>query len=504
MGGLGGLGGGPTGAGGTGGDEAGGAGGGEPGGLGGDSGAPCGAYEVTFAKKALDLAPQPQASLAAFAVATLPGDDVVLSGYIARGGNITFGKGTPNEQTILAGGHVAFWARYDKNGDFEYVRSFTGSYSEGKEVAVYPDGSFLVAGEFQTSLILDWQLPSQKTLTADDYNDMDAFVARVGTDGNVIWAVSAESAANGYTRGLAIKPNGNFVLASNGGQTTFAPETPGALVGGSTVHHLTEFTSAGVPVRDTPLGIVGSGGISDVAALGDGSVMLIGSFVNTLSFPGSPSITLTGDDLDTAYFIAHVNAAGVVDFAESVGSYSEAHDLVVAGAGEVIATGRVEATSVFDPGGPLEASFVNNSGFVAVYEPPGALLSVARTGGGSAAWGQRDAILSPQGEIISMGEFMYTRDFGGEADRTLSGGGAYVQCQDEDGRLGWVDQLVGIPAPNAGGLPRAATILSDGSIVVVGTHGRAFEVGGFAGARTPLTVGGDYSNSFLLKYSPVE
>jgi hypothetical protein len=116
-----------------------------------------------------------------YAVAATADDAIVTSGIFK--GTAVFGAGTPGETSLIAPGpqNDAFVARYDAGGSLTWVEQAGGAHDArgdyGYDVAVGPDGSPVIVGQFAGSAILGPGDPNQTSLDAQGKHDF--FVAKL-------------------------------------------------------------------------------------------------------------------------------------------------------------------------------------------------------------------------------------------------------------------------------------------------------------------------------------
>ena len=134
----------------------------------------------------------------------------------------TFGAGEPNETVLTSGGETdIFIAKYGTDGNLIWAKSAgSDSNSSADGISALSDGSFLMAGYFTSSLVLDAGEVNETTLTSVDSED--AFVAEYTTDGSLIWAKSAGGSGNDGAEDVAVSSDGAVLVSGTFcGQATF-------------------------------------------------------------------------------------------------------------------------------------------------------------------------------------------------------------------------------------------------------------------------------------------
>jgi hypothetical protein len=212
-------------------------------------------------------------------LAALADGSCVATGHI--GGNSTFGTISVSSSS----GGDPFIAKLDENGVFRWV--VTGNTTgHGERVAPLADGSTVAIGWFNGSATF-----GGTSVPGVGYTD--AFVTKVNADGVVQWAVNAGS-ANSWVWGhdISTLSDGSSVIAgeflSNAtfGSTSFASA-------GDTDAFLAKLDSSGNFMWATRGGGTAPDKGMGVAALSDGPIILTGYFEGTASYDGL-SITSAG------------------------------------------------------------------------------------------------------------------------------------------------------------------------------------------------------------------
>ena len=110
----------------------------------------------------------------------------VVSGYYD--GDVVFGEGEPNEEILLSGHPTMFLARYNADGTLAWAKSVESrSLESGYPISGLPDGSFIVAGDFNTSITFG---PGEEneTVLVPERSSENIFLARYDGDGTLLWA----------------------------------------------------------------------------------------------------------------------------------------------------------------------------------------------------------------------------------------------------------------------------------------------------------------------------
>ena len=102
------------------------------------------------------------------------------------------------------GGFDGFAARYDAEGDQQWVRQVgTDATDWGQGSALAPDGGLYMTGY------------SEGDLDGANAGDKDLFAVRLRSDGTVAWATQLGSAALDWTQGVGVGPEGGMLIAGS-------------------------------------------------------------------------------------------------------------------------------------------------------------------------------------------------------------------------------------------------------------------------------------------------
>lgn len=180
------------------------------------------------------------------AVATDSAGDVFLAGY-------TFNK--------FDGGNVAFVAKYDADGNFLWTGTLDfGDVTSGNAVATDAAGNVFVVG----------------TGGGFGKGQRDAFVAKYGAAGELLWTRHVGTPEDDWGYGVATDAAGNVVM---GGTTR---GSLGALNQGSDDAFVAKYTRAGKRLWARQFGTAGNDSTSGVATDASGNVVIEGTTTGSL------------------------------------------------------------------------------------------------------------------------------------------------------------------------------------------------------------------------------
>ena len=379
------------------------------------------------------------------------------------------------------------------------------------DMAWLGDGEIVVAGWF------DGRLAAQRDVSpmgATSAGGLDAFVARLASDGSVRWMKRAGGTGDDIARGVAasIDPSGSTSIAITGaisdgavfGQGE-AGETRVPLAGGPIfAARLNEdgqlawarFAGGGVPAQgygvahDSAGAVVVTGYVNGVAAFGD-------------NISGAP---ISIDPADGRAFVARWDVAGRLLWAQPMGGPDgEGDAIAVAAGGAIVATGLFKGQARFGAGAGAPTLTADSPGregcYVAAFTPAGATMWARRLVGiGLHPWRLRAGAGGDLLVAASFGGGIVVDPDGASPLTIFASGGtdAVFVRLDRNGALRWATAGGG-PGDDLGGDFADAR---DGTSWAVGKYfgpalfgeGSAFG----AGASARLESGTDGS-SFLLR-----
>jgi hypothetical protein len=273
--------------------------------------------------------------------------NITLAGSFS--GQLDFGSGL---LTSAANDEDVFVARLDPTGATLWskkVGDATG-YQECNAATSDAAGNMYLAGSYEGTMDnLGIVLPTSAGAN-------DAYVAKLDSSGNAVWARAGGDASSQSVQALALTPTGDVIAAGtfygtwsfSGGGTTFA-NTLGL---GNNIF-VQRFDSVGNAVWGVSLGSVAGAGNNDqqlfnIAVDVNGDVIVAGSFQGTVQFPDGTLKTSAGSydvmlmklhGTDGALIWAHTYGGPGDDEAQGVSADSK---------GDIVVSGRFEQTLSMD------------------------------------------------------------------------------------------------------------------------------------------------------------
>jgi hypothetical protein len=370
--------------------------------------------------------------------------------------------------------------------------------------AGYPDGGVVVAGVFMGQVTLG----GTRTLTAQ--GQQDAYVARYGATGALVWAKSMGGAEMEWGRAVAVGPDGSVVVVGSyqasavfgAGETL--ETTLNARAGSDGFVAKLAGADGRLMWAKRTAGTVNDD-LTGVGVLADGAAVVWGTFEGNLvvgnSEPGEVRMdSLGGRD----WVLARYQADGTVAWArrsggtgnESSGSLSAFPN------GSVAVVGTFQGSVTLGPGEANQRVLTSGGGtdgVVAVFEAQGR-LSWARGVGGSGADKLEGVAAFLDGTVAASGEFTGSVVLGaGELNQTLLTAEASTDVLlarfQADGRLAWGARAGGLNPDQS----YAVAAFPDGSTLLTGLYASTMTLGPSGPSQRVLQGVGDY-DSFLARY----
>ncbi len=311
-------------------------------------------------------------------------------------------------------------------GDHLWSKRFGGTGTEwANDVAVDASGNVVVVGRARGDL--DFGGGPLPAVGQDDI-----FIAKLDPTGNHLWSKRFGNNSPQEALAVATDPLGNVFV---GGRFTGTLNFGGAaLTAPSDDMFLIKFDPAGNHLWSKKFGNIGADYASEIVADSNGNVVVSGAFDYGVNFGGG---TLTGLG---AMFIAKFAPDGSHIWSKAFDGtgFQGASGLAVDASGNVAVGGFFQGTLDLG-GGPLQAAggALDDDAFLAKFDSNGDHLWSQRFGD-VLYQGLHDLAVTTAGEIVLVGNFDGTIDFGGGPLMALGADWAsYVAKIDGDGSHQW-------------------------------------------------------------------
>jgi hypothetical protein len=353
-------------------------------------------------------------------VALTPSGAIYVGGHFLADSAV-FWQGQPDERVVPSGGNPnLFVARLAPSGALEWLLTGGTVASGGVDVLATLGESVFVAGSHRRTAPdppRDGGLPTETRLPVDGL-----FLARYQQDGTLVWAKGI-GGNFGDIQQIAVAPQGEVALGGFASRTlVFGPGEPNQtrLVNEDTNVNDDAFVARFGAAGDLQWALQIRGAdrdrVDDVQIAADGSVVVLGTFYGTPTFPSrdGATVTLTAEGGDL--FLARYESNGNLRWLRRTTgpSHVEGLGLALLPDGQIAVSGMVITTlasvplpgrAVLGPGEPrqtvLEAQDFDM--FLARYDADGRLVW-ARLAPGAHA-GRHSVLAAPSGEILVAGTF---------------------------------------------------------------------------------------------------
>ena len=314
-------------------------------------------------------------------------DNVYFVGRLV--GTIDFGKGA----LTSAGSVDVFVAKFDPAGELLWRTRFGGPGTEmpGGRVAVTADGGAVVFGTFTQ----DFSFGGHPLVVSEG---ADLFVAKLTASGDVEWAESFPGSGDQDARAVAVAANDDILLhGSFDGDVTFDQKWT-ALGDSATTNDifLARLDASGAPLWSKHFGTDGDEQGSRVTIDADGSVLIGGTFSDTLDLGGGPLGAAGGG------WIARLDADGNHLASRSFG-VSSIGALALDAEGNILVGGDFYGTVSF---GDQKVSSNGGADLYVLKLPPALEPTIwSQTGGGTDDDSTTSVAADPAGNVAVTGWF---------------------------------------------------------------------------------------------------
>lgn len=307
---------------------------------------------------------------------------------------------------------------------------------------------------------------SDTTLTSS--GNLDNFVAKYDTSGNLIWIRDGKSVSQVSSRDITLDPSGNiFVAGYFGSATVDSVNFDGVKIttnGGRDIF-LAKYNNDGVIQWAVSAGssLSGEEGRSLAVDL-DGNPVMVCVFADTANFSGTQLISYGGNDIG---IVKYNTASGALIWAKNAGGTGgDAPDAVsIDVLGNIYLTGYFDSTATF---GTTQITGIDGDEvFIAKYNNSGDLIWV-KSAGGSLLDRGNDLMVTPDGYSYITGRFNGTATFGTTNITSAGDNDIFIAKYDPAGELEWVK--------SAGG-----TLADYGNAITVDIVGNCYVSGYFRG-----------------------
>ncbi|MDX1910595.1 MAG: SBBP repeat-containing protein [Saprospiraceae bacterium] len=382
--------------------------------------------------------------------------NVYTTGYFV--GTVDFDPGPGIFNLNSSGEADIFISKLDANGNFMWAKQMGGiSRNESLSITTDNTGNVFITGLFVGTADFD-PGPGTYNLTSPGSEYHDAFICKLNSNGNFIWA--KQMGGTYYDVGVSIMTDALGNVYTTGyftGTVDFDPG-PGVFTlnaaGGSLDWDvfISKLDISGNFLWAKQLGGISYNSSTSVATDAFGNVYTTGRFEGTVDFdPGFGTFELTSTGIDDV-FISKLDESGNFLWAKTIGGEENDSGLCITtdDSGNVYTIGNFRSTADFDPGpGVFNLSTVlpgYDDIFISKLDASGNFLWAKQIGGEGFDWG-RSIATDNLGNVYVTGYFSGTADFdpGMEVYNLNSVGGAdiFIAKLDASGSFLWAIQMGG-------------------------------------------------------------
>jgi hypothetical protein len=352
------------------------------------------------------------------------------------------------EQLISNGSRDIFITKLDANGDFVWGKSIGGSdFDQAYSVHVSPANDIYVTGWYTGTVDFD---PGAAVFNLNGFGSFDAFVLKLDSNGNFIWAksIAGSSADIGY--GVVSDNSGVYIAGRYQGTVDLDPDIAtsfNATSNGILDGFIVKLDTSGNFIWGKSIGGVDSDFFVSLDLDTNSNVYALLRYKTTVDFnPNAGVFNLTSNGADDVG-IVKLNSNGDFIWAKSLGGpgTEEPTNLKVDALGNVYSTGYFSSTADFNPDASVNNLVSNGSFdvFISKLDSNGAFVWAKSIGGNGQDDG-RDIDVDLNGNVYVTGLFSNTVDFDPEAGimNASSNGGndIFLLKLDSAGAFSWATQ----------------------------------------------------------------
>jgi hypothetical protein len=404
-----------------------------------------------------------------------PTGNVIIAG--AFSGSLTFGVNT----ITSAGASDIFVAKFAPDGAPMWAKSFgDGKDQSARGIAADAQGNVVVVGQFSGKVDF-----GGGALTSFPGNFDDAYIVKLGPQGNHIWSKNFGDINSQVPHGVAVGPTGDIAMVGDF-QTNMTIGAISLNSAGDIDAFVVVFDSAGTAKWAQAFGDVAAQSAQAVAFDAGGSVLLTGDTVGAIDF-GQGAQPLAGTQNAWA---AKLSAAGSITWGKLYGASKASGEGIGADAtGNVFLAGDHVGKIDFG-GGALDNTNGGPNVYVAKLDPQGKEIW-SHTYGDSQSQHAKGLSVDGKGHAVVAGTFSGAIDFG--KGKIQSGGGVdgFVAKLDTLGCGTWQKGFGDTSFQSASGVSADAA----GNVLITGSIAGSANLGGGV-----LTASGD--DVFVARFAP--
>ena len=380
---------------------------------------------------------------------------------------------------------------------------------ETLSIAVDRSGNVYSAGHFNGTADFN---PAVGTANLTSLGSLDAFVSKLDSSGNYLWAIRLGNSGDDVAKSIAVDGSGNVLITGDfSGTVDFDPSagTANLTSSGRSDIFIAKFDTYGNFIWAKSMG--GAGGESGIFIAVDrlGNSAITGIFSQSVDFnPGLETTTLTSDG-DWDIYVSKFDPNGNFLWSKRRGGKGQdiGDGIGFDAAGNIYSSGVFAGTVDFDPS--IETSTLTSAGsndfFISKFDSSGNYLW-AKNFGGAGSDGSAPISVDSAGNVYLSGDFSGAADFdpsGTIFDLSSAGTKAnFISKLNSSGTLQWARSISSSGASTSGA---RTAIDSDGNVFYTGDFSGVIDFDPGVESSTLTTRGGtdifvsklDRSGNFL-------
>lgn len=384
-------------------------------------------------------------------------NNIYVAGWMQGTGDLDPNSGVSSITAV--GGTDIFVCKYDNMGNLVWAKQMAGTANEtAYGICVNGAGETFLTGYFEGTVDFD---PGAAVNNYTAVNS-DIFVSKLDASGNFVWTKQMGGAE--YEHGRSIIVDGTGDLFFTGAFQDVADFDPNAGIttltsGGTSDVFVSKLDASGNLIWAKGAGATLNDYGRSISKDPSGNVYITGTYINTVDFDPSASVSSITSSGLTDTFIWKLDASGSLVWIKSVGT-SGSNDLArsinVDALGNSYTSGSFGNSGDFDPGVSVFnlTSAGANDGYIVKLNSSGDFVWAHNIGGPTNDYSSSSTI-DASGNIYSTGAFGSTADF----DPTASTFNLAASGSQDIYILKWYNSIVGINESNDSGDERlVATI----------------------------------------------
>lgn len=357
-------------------------------------------------------------------------------------GSIDFNPNIPNAQFTAVGGNDIFVSKHNSDGKLLWSKSFGGSEQDvGRSLAIDSNNNLIICGSIRATAVFG-------TFSLTSNGEEDAFLAKLNTFGEVLWAFNIGSNTYDWFNDVVVARDNSIYVSGNLSIADFDPSanvTMSQAINQDVV--VAKYDANGnfliVKTMSGPTNFeLGEKLTLDTKD----NIILIGFYTKTLDFdPSANTFNITSNgmrDMFLAKYDANLNFIWAKGFGGTADD--EARTVVVDAFDNIYFSGIFKNTVNFDPSATSKilTSRGDNDTFISKFDSSGKLIWIEQIGS-TLADGSRGLVLN-NNDLYIGGSFNSTVQFGNSlTDALVSNGGldVFIAKYDTNGVRKWTEHF---------------------------------------------------------------